>query len=116
MESADDGLLVVEAPVNDSEPTTPMSEMTPSYMPPWIEDADEIEEKVHDKAHLEPLPPSPVVAMSPEPPRLPKRRPPHRVLSSSPEEDGHKLPSWVAAQEEEARARCTFVDEDAGLQ
>jgi hypothetical protein len=116
MESADDGLLVVEAPVNDSEPTTPMSEMTPSYMPPWIEDADEVEEKVHDKAHLEPLPPSPVVAMSPEPPRLPKRRPPHRVLSSSPEEDGHKLPSWVAAQEEEARARCTFVDEDAGLQ
>jgi len=116
MESADDGLLVVEAPANDSEPTTPMSEMTPSYMPPWVEDADEVEEKVQDRAHLEPLPQSPVVAMSPEPPRLPKRRPLHRVLSSSPEEDGHKLPSWVVAQEEEARAKSTFVDEDAGLQ
>jgi hypothetical protein len=113
-ESADDGLLVVEAPANDSEPTTPMSELAPSYMPPWVEDADEAEETTPDRAQPRSLPPS-VVAMDLEPPRLPKRRPPHRVLSSSPEEDGHKLPSWVAAQEEEARAKSTFVDEDAGL-
>jgi hypothetical protein len=36
-------------------------------------------------------------------------------LSSSPEEDGPRLPSWVAAQVEEARAKSSFVDEDAGL-
>jgi hypothetical protein len=107
-ETGDDGLLVVEAPANDSEPTTPMTEDPPAYMPPWVEDADEIEE---EKAR----PPSSANSAK-SPPRLPKRRPPHRVLSGSPEEDGHKLPSWMAAQEEEARAKSTFVDEDSGFQ
>jgi hypothetical protein len=106
-ETGDDGLLVVEAPANDSEPTTPMAEDAPAYMPPWVEDADDEEEKIR--------PPS-SASSAKSPPRLPKRRPPHRVLSGSPEEDGHKLPSWMAAQEEEARAKSTFVDEDAGLQ
>ncbi|KAH9205961.1 hypothetical protein DL95DRAFT_416967 [Leptodontidium sp. 2 PMI_412] len=105
---ADEGLLVVEAPAADSEPTTPMIENGPVYMQPWVDDFDEAtEEKVHETIS------KPV--HSPTPPRLPKRRQPHRVLSSSPEEDGHKLPSWMAAQEEEARAKSTFVDEDAGL-
>ncbi|PVH69862.1 hypothetical protein DL98DRAFT_154471 [Cadophora sp. DSE1049] len=105
---ADDGILVVEAPTADSEPTTPMTESGPVYMQPWVDDFDEAnEEEVHE-ASSKPIP-------SPTPPQLPKRRPPHRVLSSSPEEDGHKLPSWMAAQEEEARAKSTFVDEDAGL-
>ncbi|TVY19542.1 putative PH domain-containing protein [Lachnellula arida] len=106
-ESGDDGLLVVAAPANDSEPTTPMTEDAPAYMPPWVEDADEEEEKAR---------PLSSASSAKTPPRLPKRRLPHRVLSGSPEEDGHKLPSWMAAQEEEARAKSTFVDEDAGLQ
>ncbi|KAG4440619.1 hypothetical protein IFR05_003900 [Cadophora sp. M221] len=104
----DDGLLVVEAPAADSEPTTPMTENGPVYMQPWVEDFDDAtEEEVHETIS------KPV--HSPTPPKLPTRRQPHRVLSSSPEEDGHKLPSWLAAQEEEARAKSTFVDEDAGL-
>lgn len=105
-EAGDDGLLVVEAPANDSEPTTPLTEDAPAYMPPWVEDAEEVEEEFR--------PPSSPSSAKP-PPRLPKRRTPHRVLSGSPEEDGHKLPSWMAAQEEEARAKSNFVDEDAGL-
>ena len=106
-EPGDDGLLVVEAPANDSEPTTPMTEDAPAYMPPWVEDADDEEEKAR---------PLSSASSAKTPPRLPKRRPQHRVLSGSPEEDGHKLPSWMAAQEEEARAKSTLVDEDAGFQ
>jgi hypothetical protein len=108
--SADDGLLVVAAPAGDSEPTTPMSEHGPTYMPPWVDDVDEEEKDDIQQPHH-------FVAAESAPPRLPKRRPPHRVLSqaSSPEEDGPKLPSWMAAQEEEARAKSTFVDEDAGV-
>ena len=109
-ETADDGLFVVAAPAGDSEPTTPMSENAPTYMQPWVDDVDEEDEDAQQSQHS--------VTSEPEPPRLPKRRPPpHRVLShaGSPEEDGPKLPSWMAAQEEEARAKSTFVDEDAGL-
>ncbi|PMD46416.1 hypothetical protein L207DRAFT_417212 [Hyaloscypha variabilis F] len=93
----DDGLLVVEAPTGDSEPTTPLTDHVPTYIQPWVEDDEVDEQGTH------------------QPPALPKRRPAHRVLSSSPEEDGPRLPSWVAAQEEEARAKSSFVDEDAGL-
>jgi hypothetical protein len=100
VDHVDDGLLVVEAPAGDSEPTTPMTEHVPSYIQPWVDDVDEAEEQ-EISLH--------------EPPALPKRRPAHRVLSSSPEEDGPRLPSWVSAQEEEARAKSSFVDEDAGL-
>ncbi|KAK0112202.1 hypothetical protein ONS96_001453 [Cadophora gregata f. sp. sojae] len=103
--AVDDGLLVVKAPAADSEPTTPMTESEPVYMQPWVDDFDEDDVL---EASLQSKP-------SPTPPKLPKRRPIHRVLSSSPEEDGHKLPSWLAAQEEEARAKSSFVDEDAGL-
>jgi len=105
-DNGDDGLLVVEAPAGDSEPTTPMTEHVPAYVQPWVDDVDEAEEQAQEFSPQ---------TRTPEPPALPKRRPPHRVLSSSPEEDGPKLPSWLAAQEEEARAKCTFVDEDAGL-
>ncbi|KAF8849691.1 hypothetical protein BDZ45DRAFT_680327 [Acephala macrosclerotiorum] len=109
-EPVDDGLLVVAAPSADSEPTTPMSEHTPSYLPPWVDDVDENEEEIGPTSRPVPKPkPEPI------PPRLPKRRPPHRVMSTSPEEDSHKLPSWMAAQEEEARAKSAFVDEDSGL-
>jgi hypothetical protein len=104
---ADDGLFVVEAPPADSEPTTPMAENGPVYMQPWVDDFDEANEE-EIETYTKPI-------SNPTPPQLPKRRLPHRVLSSSPEEDGHKLPSWMAAQEEEARAKSTLVDEDAGL-
>jgi hypothetical protein len=97
--TGEDGIFVVEAPVGDSEPTTPLTEHVPTYIQPWVDDVDEAEEV--EAPHL--------------PPALPKRRPAHRVLSSSPEEDGPSLPSWVTAQEEEARAKSSFVDEDAGL-
>jgi len=108
-ELSDDGLMVVEAPANDSEPTTPNVE--PHYMPPWVDDADD-EDDIQETPKPAPRPTTPEA----KPPALPKRRTPHRVLSSSPEEDGHKLPSWLAAQEEEARAKSTFVDQDAGIQ
>ncbi|PBP17118.1 DNA polymerase zeta catalytic subunit, partial [Diplocarpon rosae] len=103
-----DELLVVQAPAVDSEPTTPVTENAPVYMQPWVDDEEETNEG-------EFLQRTPQAMQNKTPPRLPKRRPPHRVLSSSLEEDGHKLPSWMAAQEEEARARSTFVHEDAGL-
>lgn len=134
-EVSGDGLFVVSAPQGDSEPTTPLTESAPSYVKPWVEDFEETEQD-----NRRPVPtPAPVTPVSP-PPRLPKRRGPHRVLSSSPEEDGQHLPTWyvlttfntpkfyrcdmltyllsfrMAAQEEEARAKTNFVDEDSGLQ
>ena len=102
-ESSDDGLLVVAAPANDSEPTTPMSEHTPEYMPPWVDDPEDLE------------PPQEQPPADQKPPRLPKRRAVNRVLSSSPDEDGPRLPTWQAAQEEEARAKSSFIDEDMGV-
>lgn len=102
--TTDDGLFVVAAPTVDSEPTTPQSEHTPVYLQPWVDDAEDSDE-LHEAGP----------SQSPQPPRLPKRRLPHRVLSSSPEEDSHKLPSWLAAQEEEARVKSTYVDEDMGV-
>lgn len=143
--SADDGIFVIAAPAaEDSEPTTPMTEQTPSgplYMPPWVDDVDEEDEKRASKDIPDSLfvtsassgPPKlprrksrysedkdegiepPAPRTQAEPPRLPKRQAPHRKLSTSPEEDSHQLPSWVAAQESEARARSTFVDEDTGV-
>ncbi|KAB8290537.1 hypothetical protein EYC80_010962 [Monilinia laxa] len=108
-DTGDDSVLVVSAP---SEPTTPVTEDSPHYMQPWVDDVDEsMEEHQQPKAAT----PSPSAPIAREPPQLPKRRQPRRVVSSSPEEDGHQLPSWMAAQEQEARARSTFVDEDAGL-
>jgi hypothetical protein len=104
-DSADDSLLVVAAPSGDSEPTTPSSEPDPLYQPPWVEHTDEGDESRGIATAVREL----------EPGRLSKRRPPHRILSTSPEEDGPKLPSWIAAQEEEARTKSTFVDEDIGL-
>jgi hypothetical protein len=123
-EATDDSLFVVAAPTCDSMPGTPMSEHPPEqpvYMQPWVDDVDDeddMQNKPHPAVDRRPAvdPPSPSSPVSPNPPRLPKRRPPHRVLSTSPEEDGHKLPSWLAAQEEEQRAKSTWVDDDAGLQ
>ncbi|KAI9641068.1 hypothetical protein NHQ30_010496 [Ciborinia camelliae] len=108
-DTGDDGLLIVSAP---SEPTTPVTDNSPQYMQPWVDDVDEaIGEHQHPRAVTS----SPSAPVDREPPQLPKRRHPRRVISSSPEEDGHKLPSWMVAQEHEARAKSTFVDEDAGL-
>lgn len=107
---SDDGLLVVSAPIGDtgdSAPTTPIAEN--AYKQPWVEDGDEVEEEKHIESPAN-------ASKGHTPPRLPRRRNPHRVLSSSPEEDGHQLPSWMAAQEEEARAKSTFVDEDGGYE
>ncbi len=109
--SADDGLFVVAAPAGDSEPTTPLEEHAPSYMQPWVDDAEE-DEELPPKLESEP---EPIIVNQKEPPRLPRRRPHHRIESTSPEEDGHHLPSWMAAQEQEARAKSTFVDEDGGV-
>jgi len=104
-DSTDDGIFVVAAPAGDSEPSTPMSEEhAPTYMPPWVDDVEDEDEA-----------PKAQSLRDSNPPRLPMRRPPHRKLSHSPEEDGPKLPSWMAAQEEEARAKSTFVDEDMGV-
>lgn len=83
MAGADDSILVVAAPALDSEPTAPQSDL-PTYFAPWVDDADESEE-------VQPSLPAP---RSSGPPRLPKRRTSHRMsMSTSPEEDGHRLPS-----------------------
>lgn len=87
-----DGLFVVSAPQGDSEPTTPLTENAPSYVKPWVEDFEESEQDTRRPAS-EATPATPATPVSP-PPRLPKRRGPHRVLSTSPEEDGRHLPSW----------------------
>lgn len=109
----DDGLLVVAAP--ESEPTTPGTEHQPSYLQPWVDDVDEESQEIKHQPVVTVNADPPDTPLSAEAPRLPRRAPSHRVMSSSPEEDGPKLPSWLAAQEEEARAKSTFVDEDAGI-
>jgi hypothetical protein len=109
-QNGDDGLLVVSAPMTDSEPASPIDESPPSYMPPWVEDAEELGEAPKVESAAKPEEPS-----TKSPPRLPKRRTPHRVLSSSPEEDGDRLPSWMAAQEEEARAKITLIDDEGDV-
>lgn len=79
---------MVSAPIGDagdSAPTTPIAESTP-YKQPWVEDGDEVEEERLIQS-------SATASKGHTPPRLPRRRNPHRVLSSSPEEDGHQLPS-----------------------
>ena len=104
-DSTSDSLLVVAAPAGDSEPTTPSSEQELPHQPPWAENPEERD-----------MTQGPATAVREiEPGRQSKRRPPHRALSTSPEEDGPQLPSWIAAQEEEARTKSTFVDEDIGL-
>ena len=118
-ESTDDGVFVVAAPASDSLPSTPMSEHAPEnnpvYMQPWADDVEGDENEVQNTPRPEAAP-DPPIPVSPRPPGLPKRRPLPRGLSTSPEEDGHKLPSWLAAQEEEQRSKSTWVDEDSGLQ
>lgn len=78
-----DGLFVVSAP-QDSQPTTPSVKHT-SYMQPWVEDGDDLGDESQ---------PAPIATPEKVAPKLPKRRGMNRVLSSSPDEDGHKLPSW----------------------
>ncbi|KAG9247396.1 hypothetical protein BJ878DRAFT_186138 [Calycina marina] len=117
-ENADDALLVVAAPTNDSEPTTPITTTSgPDYMPPWVDDTEEIEEAPKQLLEKQPLEKQPLVKQRPEqqPPRLPRRKLWNRIVSSSPEEDGPRLPSWMSAQEEEARAKTVFMDEDTGV-
>jgi hypothetical protein len=85
----------------DTDPPSPKSPAAPPRLP---------RRRTHESVGREEADPQ-----SPKsPPRLPKRRGPTRILSSSPEEDSHHLPSWVVAQEGEARARSALVDEDAG--
>lgn len=134
----EEGVFVVAAPISESEPTTPLVEQTVSYMPPWVDDEEDDSKHTKTTAEDTHKPPrlprrstqSTVNSQEVEretekekekeaddpktPPRLPKRRAPTRVLSTSPEEDSHYLPSWVAAQEDQARARSNLVDEDAG--
>ncbi|RFU34493.1 hypothetical protein B7463_g1874, partial [Scytalidium lignicola] len=132
----DDGLLVVAAPIVDSQPGTPLSEQHPSYIEAWAEDDGEgetsepaprpvsaqtdksmpviVESEKGEVAQVvttsdgDPIP-IPIARSSP--PELPIRR----HMSTSPEEDGQELPSWMAAQEEEARIKSAYVDEDVGM-
>lgn len=46
----EDGLLVVAAPP-DSEPTTPLTESKPTYLPPWVDDDVEAEEADTSMGH-----------------------------------------------------------------
>lgn len=101
-DSNDDSLLVVAAPTGDSEPTTPSSDHTQLHQASWAEEGEETEDAEANTGAVRDF--------------EFKKRLPHRILSASPEEDGPKLPSWLAAQEEEARTKSTFVDEDAGLE
>ncbi|KAH8802854.1 hypothetical protein F5884DRAFT_903478 [Xylogone sp. PMI_703] len=140
----DDGLLVVAAPIGDSQPSTPLSEHNPTYVQPWAEDEDENEnenenesqtpeasvqlenaqgeEKVRVVIESENGEVAQVVATSdgdpipiPTPRSSPPELPQRRHVSTSPEEDGPELPTWMAAQEEEARIKSAYVDEDVGI-
>lgn len=114
-----DGMLVVEAPQQDSEPTTPLDER-PNYLQPWVADAEEDEDIRPPRSpdgdiRSNTLPADALPAhIGRIPPDLPRRRPLTRVMSGSPEEDVGNLPSWVAAQEQEARAKSIWVDEEGG--
>ena len=119
--AADDGVFVVAAPTSDSLPGTPMSENPPEqpghvYMQPWFDDVEDEDNEAQPQPQTSVDPLSAQSPKDPVPPRLAKRRPVHRVLSTSPEEDSHKLPSWLTAQEEDQRTKSTLVDDDAGLQ
>jgi len=94
-----DGLFVVSAP-HDSTPTTPAVEHTPSYIQPWVEDDhDSSDEKTTNTSSSHSLreEKDKDTKGAKTPPKLPRRKADmgmKRVLSSSPEEDGHKLPTW----------------------
>jgi hypothetical protein len=123
LDDVSDGIFVVAAP--ESEPTTPLSESKPNYMQPWVDDVDDedlateskVDERTGSAAPLEPTHPPEAFSsqdvIDPSPPSLPRRRY-SKSMSSSPEEDNKKLPTWLAAQEEEARAKSMWVDEDSG--
>lgn len=129
-----DGLFVVEVP--DSEPTTPMTEnVQKSYLAPQVEDTEDIDAPTlaptplateksplrHGTKGNNPFPPNLPPRREAEEdlqdmvrPAVPSRRRVGRSISNSPEEDTKSLPTWMAAQEEEARSKTMWVDEDAG--
>ena len=107
----DDSLLIVPVPADDSKPSSP-NEADLADWPPWSDDADG-DEMEGIQSGVDSSQTTRIADV--DKPRLPKRRPPHRVLSNSPEEDGPALPSWLAAQEEEARTKNNFIEEDIGV-
>ncbi|KAI9740097.1 MAG: hypothetical protein M1818_004848 [Claussenomyces sp. TS43310] len=131
-DTSHDGIFIVPAP--DSGPTTPIEGSKQKYLPPWVDDVEDEDTghprrsgnspsedtsppesySVEGRSNRNKVPPdlpSPHRAAS-RPPALPRR--PRKSLSSSPEEHNNQLPSWMAAQEEEARSKSMFVDEDSG--
>jgi len=129
-EDNNDGILVVAAP--DSGPPSPLADNKQNYLPPWVDDVPDEDtggaspfEEYKSKAINEskPVREQDSPTKSKKPPKLPPRSPspllarrPEKSMSSSssPEEENRQLPSWLAAQEQEARSKSMFVDEDAG--
>lgn len=119
IDDGSDGIFVVAAP--ESEPTTPLSESRPNYMHPWVDDVEDeelgtgstIEAATRRATDSPPKSSYSRDTSGSSSPALPRRR--HgKSMSSSPEEDDTQLPTWMAAQEEEARAKSMWVDEDSG--
>lgn len=127
----DDGIFVVPAPETGS--TTPPADDKQNYLPPWVDDVEDeditpdlsLYEDLTTTGELRPIRKGDVTRKSKTPPKLPSRtnarsaspvhaRRPEKSMSTSPEEDTRQLPSWMVAQEQEARARSMFVDDDAG--
>lgn len=126
-------VFVVDAPEADSEPSTPSHDTKQSsYMQARVEYGEDIDAprskmKVEhspttqlwrdgdDETDETPpnLPARNQSSRSSTPP-LPRRRRVGRSISSSPGDDDQTLPSWAAAQEEEARSKSMWVDEDSG--
>lgn len=127
-----DGMLVVPAPLVDSEPTTPLENKNKrnNYMQPQVEDEDDEDLPAggfssfksndgrkampEDDDSAKELDIGDVGAR----PRLPQRRAGRGVRSPLPEDEdfgmSESLPGWMKAQEEESRKRSMWVDDDGG--
>jgi hypothetical protein len=111
-ESTSDEVLVVAAPP-ESDPTTPIEDpgvVRHMELGEVEEPADEKRTDEHDSQET-PTPPEEQYHAEPEPERpmssgisFMRGR-----LSSSPEEDGHTLPSWSTAEEEEYRSKSIWA-------
>lgn len=89
----DDGIFVVAAP--DSEPASPMDDPKKAYLPPWVDEEEDEDDKPR----------------KPTPPCLPRRQ---VNTAGGPEEGDKGIPSGMAPQEKHARANSVIVDDDSG--
>ena len=98
----DAGLMVVEAPP-DSEPTSPLDESHNAFI-------QETEQEAHD--HDITLVATDESRLAQLDEQVPFRRPTSSHLSGEYEGDENSLPSWQSAQEQEARSKSIWMNEN----